>query len=271
MPQFLNHQIIKKELLNLFYTADECIFLVSPYIKLNDEMRKALSRKRNDPKFEIVVLFGKNEENLSKSLSREDMEFFKDFANVEICYHADLHAKYYGNEIKSIVTSLNLHQYSVKNNIEIGILLERKMFDFGGDKKLDTEIFEYIEKVLESSELVYEKRTKQERFLFGLIGGKTNKKVSYDATSQIYGSPLTPNMYPNSQKMGYCIRTGKEIPFNIKVPYSKEAHQSWAVFKNENYKEQYCHYSGEKSNGETSFSRPVLKKYFKEAMSLQNK
>ena len=29
-------QIIKKELLNLFYTADEYIFLVSPYIKLND-------------------------------------------------------------------------------------------------------------------------------------------------------------------------------------------------------------------------------------------
>jgi len=49
MAQFLNHHNIKKEF----------IFLVSPFIKLNDEMKYALSRKKNDVNFEIVVLFGK--------------------------------------------------------------------------------------------------------------------------------------------------------------------------------------------------------------------
>lgn len=270
MAQFLNHHNIKKEVLNLFQTAERFIFLVSPYIKLNEEMRRALSSKRNDPNFEIVVLFGKNEENLSKSLSREDMEFFKDFANVEISYHPDLHAKYYANEIKSIVTSLNLHQYSVKNNIEIGILLERALMSIGGDKKLDSEIFSYIEGVIDDSEIVYEKRTKQESFFFGLLKGKTTKHVGHDATSGIYGNVKNKSDHTKTNKKGYCIRTGTEIPFNMDVPFSKPAYESWARYKKKDYPEKFCHYSGESTNGETSFARPVLRQYYKDAKNLQN-
>ena len=81
MPQFLHHENIKKELLHLFKEAEEILFLVSPYIQLSEEMKRSLSRKKNDVAFEIVVLFGKNEHNLSKSLSREDMDFFKQFQN----------------------------------------------------------------------------------------------------------------------------------------------------------------------------------------------
>lgn len=46
MARFLHHSNIKKELLDLFRTAEEMIFLVSPFIKLNEEMRRALSRKK---------------------------------------------------------------------------------------------------------------------------------------------------------------------------------------------------------------------------------
>jgi hypothetical protein len=57
----------------------------------------------------------------------------------------------------------------------------------------------------------------------------------------------------------------------MKVPYSKSSYESWSKWKNKDYKEKYCHFSGEPSNGETSFARPVLGKYYKEAMGLQNK
>ena len=33
--------------------------------------------------------------------------------------------------------------------------------------------------------------------------------------------------------------------------------------------EKYCHYSGEKSNGETSFAKPILSKYYKQAIENQ--
>lgn len=270
MPQFLHHENIKKELLNLFKEAEEILFLVSPFIQLSDEMKSSLSRKKNDISFEIVVLFGKNEQNLSKSLSREDMEFFKQFQNVQIFYQADLHAKYYGNETKSIVSSLNLHQFSVKNNIEIGILLERKFLNLNGDKQLDTEIFEYIKEVIEHSEIVYEHTTKQKNSFFGFIKGEKKRKVSYDATEIVYQDIHIKSIH-KSNRSGYCIRSGVEITFNLNAPFSKEAYLSWSKWKNKNFKENFCHYSGEPSNGETSFSKPVLPKNYSAAMSLQKK
>ncbi len=67
---------------------------------------------------------------------------------------------------------------------------------------------------------------------------------------------------------GYCIRTGKEIPFNVKQPMTKEAFESWSKFKNEDYPEKYCHFTGEKSDGETSVSRPILKKNWQKAKAV---
>ena len=34
---------------------------------------------------------------------------------------------------------------------------------------------------------------------------------------------------------GYCIRTGKTIPFNDKHPMCDEAYQSWAKYKNKDF------------------------------------
>lgn len=266
MPNFLDHTNIKKELLNLFKEAEEVLFLVSPYIQLSEEMKRALSRKKNDIDFQIVVLFGKNEHNLSKSLSRDDMEFFKQFQNVQIFYNADLHAKYYGNETKSIVTSLNLHQFSVKNNIEIGIMLERKLLSFNGDKQLDSQIFDYINEVVENSELVYDHSTNQKSSFFGLFKGKKKRHVEYDATDIVYQNQEPKNTV---KRTGFCIRTGVQIPFNIKAPFSKPAFESWSKWKNKDFKEKFCHFSGEVSNGETNFSRPVLAKNYAAAMRLQ--
>lgn len=36
-------------------------------------------------------------------------------------------------------------------------------------------------------------------------------------------------------------------------------------FKNPDFPEKYCHFSGEESNGETSVNRPILNKNWKKA------
>jgi len=64
---------------------------------------------------------------------------------------------------------------------------------------------------------------------------------------------------------GYCIRTGVEIPFNVEKPLSYDAYKKWSEFGDSEYPEKYCHFSGEPSNGETSVSRPILKKNWKKA------
>ena len=72
----------------------------------------------------------------------------------------------------------------------------------------------------------------------------------------------------DQKTIGYCIRTGVEIPFDTEKPLSINAYKSWEKFKNDEYAEKYCHFSGEPSNGETSFKKPVLKKNWSKAKKI---
>ncbi len=273
MAEFLSNENLLDELLNLFKDAEQFLVLVSPYIKLNDEMKRALQRKINDENFVVRIVFGKNEENKSKSLSESDMEFFKKFNNVEIYYNQNLHAKYYANEFASIVTSLNLHQYSVKNNIEIGILLRHRLFNLSEESRLDSEMFDYINFIIDQSDKVLKKGVQQNKYFFGLIKGKKEQVVSVDETIKLYqpSNNISTTKTSILIQKGYCIRTGKQIPLNIERPFSYEAYQSWSQYSNPDYKEKFCHFSGEKSDGTICFKRPILKKHWKIAVELIQK
>lgn len=69
----------------------------------------------------------------------------------------------------------------------------------------------------------------------------------------------------SQNRKGYCIRKGVEIPFDIERPFSPEAFKSYIQHNNPDYAEKYCHFSGELSNGETSFRYPIMKKNWKKA------
>ena len=71
---------------------------------------------------------------------------------------------------------------------------------------------------------------------------------------------------PAATLMGYCIRTGEEIPFNRDEPMSPKAFKSWVRFEDEDYPEKYCHFSGEPSDGLTCMAKPILKKNWKKAV-----
>lgn len=76
--------------------------------------------------------------------------------------------------------------------------------------------------------------------------------------------------YEKYNNRGFCIRTGVEIPFNIDKPMCDEAWNEWCEIGDPNIPENYCHYSGEKSNGETSVRYPIKYEYFREASEEYN-
>lgn len=273
MAKFLNPEKLIKEVEDLFDEAEELIFIVSPFIKLDRELKQILQQKKNDPEFQVVLLYGKNENNHGQSLGIDDLSFFKEFMNVDIFYHPDLHAKYYANEFRSIVTSLNLHAFSIANNIEVGVLFERKSrFSGGSDNKEDDKSFKYFESVIEDSDCIFSKHTEQKRSFFGLVKENSRTVVEVDQTRFTHSSSV--NQYDvkrNLQQNGFCIRTGVSIPFDLSRPFSKDAYYSWANFSNPDYPEKFCHYSGEPSKGKTTFENPCLKKYEKDAFVLHNK
>ncbi|SDX05666.1 hypothetical protein SAMN05444410_108161 [Hydrobacter penzbergensis] len=58
------------------------------------------------------------------------------------------------------------------------------------------------------------------------------------------------------------------IPFNVEKPMSYEAFKLWSKYCDPDYAEKFCHFSGEPSNGETSVSKPILKKNWKKAKEI---
>ena len=274
MATFLSPTNLVIELKQLISESENLLILISPYIKLHDEIKRLLDKKVENPNFQLIVVFGKNETDLSKSIGQNDFEYLKNFQNVEIRYVENLHAKYYANEYKSIITSLNLHSFSIKNNIEVGVLFQQKFGakvlnyiseNLAKESNSDIEAYEFFKGVIGTSELYFEKKPNIKSSWFGLVKKQDGNIVDVDKSAEMYKEKSIVDTKTNSLKKGYCIRTGVEIDFNFKVPFSKEAYKSWAQFKNESYPEKFCHFSGEKSNGETCFKTPVLRKYYSDA------
>lgn len=301
MAKFLTGNELNAELEKLFEQAEEQIILISPYIKLHDRFASTLRTKKENSKLEIIIVFGKNEEDLSRSMKQEDFNFFKDFPNIQIRYEKRLHAKYYSNESSAILTSMNLYNFSQDNNIEAGVMTKATLLgnlannlltNVTGEDSFDKTAWAYFIRVIEQSELLFKKVPEYDSSMFGLSKKYKSSKIEVDKLTDFFDNK---SKYDNNNKketyekkvfeqpkqtyfekpkqtdnFGYCIRTGKQIPFNANKPYTDEAFQSWSKFSNEEYPEKFCHFSGEHSNGETTKARPILRKNWKKAKETHN-
>ncbi len=229
MAKFLKTNGVSHHLDLMVDNAKEKLYLVSPFLKFNDRIRKSLEdadRRRLD--FRIV--YGKEE------LLPKEKDWLKSLKSLKLEFCRNLHAKCYLNENEAIVTSMNLYDFSQVNNIEMGILISRK-----DDCELYWELHQEVMRLM---------RPQAE------IPQTVNKAVREPAAK--------PDPGPE-RKYGYCIRTGVKIPFDLERPMSYDAFQSWNRYANADYPEKYCHFSGEHSNGETSFDYPVMRKNWSKA------
>jgi hypothetical protein len=287
MAKFLTGNTLNLELERIFERAEEKLILISPYIKLHSRYTSVLKTKIENDKLEIIVVFGKNEDNKSRSMKEEDFEFFKSFPNIRIFYEPTLHAKYYANDDSAILTSMNLYSFSQDTNIEAGILMKidsigdlanSLVTNLSGDQSMDRQAAEYFDRVIEQAEICFDREPQYESTLMGLHKkykssiNKVDKLTELFAAKNIHGvksGSKTSNVEEKTRD-GFCIRTGVEIPFNTSHPFTKESFESWNRYKNGDFAEKYCHFSGEPSNGLTSFSKPILKKNWANAKEIHN-
>lgn len=268
MAKFLYDNALNIAIENIIENAHDELIIVSPYIKLHERIKAALNLHRSNPDLEIIVIFGKNEYDMSKSVSREDLNFFTQFPNVKIKYEPRLHAKYFANEMAALITSMNLYDYSQNNNVEVGILTE---YQFIGGKAND-EAFNYFSRVIQNAKTIFEKAPNFEKGMMGFTKTYRNSDIiqnvldlhfaGKEAVSKTNERKPDTRAVINSatKRKGYCIRTGIQIDFNIERPMSADAYKNWSKFSNPDYPEKFCHFSGESSNGETTFAKPILKK-----------
>ena len=283
MAKFVKGNGLNAEIESIFDAAEVQLTIISPFIKLHKRFKDSLKSKINNPKLEVQLVFGKNESNKSKSLSSEDFEFFKQFANVRIYYEPRLHAKYYANQTAAVLSSMNLYEYSQNNNIEFGIVTQREMgLDRLKEKvmgvELDNDAWQYFNSVVEGSELLYFNEPVYESNMLGLSKKYIRSEVRVDLlTDELSKAMRVTKAKPNKpaevesvrprndSKNGYCIRTGEQIPFDLTKPYTDKALKSWSRYKNEDFAEKFCHFSGEPSEGKTTMAKPILGKHWKVA------
>ncbi|HEY0667757.1 MAG TPA: phospholipase D family protein [Sphingobacteriaceae bacterium] len=268
-------------LTDLIRNADEYLYLISPYIKLHSRIKDQLKLKKALPTLQIVIVFGKSEPGQSNRISDDDLALLKQFPDIEIRYEKNLHAKYYASEDGALITSLNLYDFSQNNNIEAGIWMETpssivgKITNWSKDSELEGEAFGFFSEVIENAQLLYKRSPVFEESFLCLNKKYIKSEVEVDELDRFFNKqpennqnfsgfksynkqPSAQPFYNNKPQTGYCIRTGKEIPFNPEKPYCAEAYRTWAQFGNEDYPERFCHKTGKESNGKTTLRNPIL-------------
>ena len=286
MSKFLTGKDLEDAIYDIIWETERTLMIVSPFIKLDNYFKELFDKHENNPKIHLILVFGKNEKAVKKSMSKEDFDYFKKFLNVSIIYVPNLHAKYYGNESKGMITSINLYDYSFKNNIEFGVFSEQSILD-RFKTSTDNEAWNECFEIASNNEVVFIKRPMYENKKLIINLGKSYIKsdIIFDSTEKFYGfkkskekSDKRLDDFPEElelgstessrperkiekkdSKTGYCIRSGIEIPFNPKQPMTKTSWKTWNQYGDSDFPENYCHKTGRKSNGKTSMRNPIMK------------
>ena len=118
MPKFLNTSATTYYLEELIKNSRERLWLISPYLKLNERIKELLEDK-DRLKIDVRIVYGKSE------LQPAEVNWLKNLHYIRTSYCHNLHATCYISESACIITSLNLYEFSQVNNNEMGVYIER--------------------------------------------------------------------------------------------------------------------------------------------------
>jgi|TARA_R110002126_G_scaffold411_23_gene2754 phosphatidylserine/phosphatidylglycerophosphate/cardiolipin synthase-like enzyme len=217
MAKFLNTRKAVSEIEDLIKDADQKLILISPYLKLSKDFKELLTYRNSKDKV-TTVIFGKQE------LNPNEMKFLQSLRFVILKYNQDLHAKCYLNDNKMIITSLNLYEFSMNNNKEMGVLIDlsdesdRELFE-DALKEIDfidetSERFEFTSIPEETKSNKTETKTQSTN-----IGSSNSKLLTTKELSQLTNlSSRKVNSWLNDNKLMYkkeddwkVTKSGKEL------------------------------------------------------------
>jgi hypothetical protein len=118
MAEFLNTKKLREFIPKLIESAERELVIISPYIQTSELIINHLkeAEKRG---VEITIVYKENEVN------EHERAKLKDIDNLNLLHHANLHSKCFYNEKYLIIGSMNLYEFSQRNNREMAILFRR--------------------------------------------------------------------------------------------------------------------------------------------------
>ena len=131
--ELLNTTELNYRIENLFRETNNYLIILSPYLDITKKLEIIL--KDSSSKIVIIYRECKNIEYYKKELS-----------NIVFFQSKSLHAKAYISNKTTIISSLNLYEYSQINNFELGIMFENDI-----ERKLFEKLFYEIQILLKTS------------------------------------------------------------------------------------------------------------------------
>ena len=233
MAKFLDTKGIAYHIDEIIKNAKSRLWLVSPYLQIDDRTKQLLKEKDGRAIKELVMC-ARNEPKPDEKAWLESLSF------LEVKLNKDLHAKCYLNEEVALLTSMNLYQYSMVNNREMGVLVNRRE-----DPDLYKDILEECKRVIGATSDIPTPHT----------GKRANRTAITQSADRGAAKPAEPA--PTVPASGFCIRckTGVKVAAPEPTPYCRNCYRSWNRSKDPEYKEKYCHLCGNENS--TSFSKPL--------------
>jgi phosphatidylserine/phosphatidylglycerophosphate/cardiolipin synthase-like enzyme len=242
MVEFLNKDKAYAEIVSIVSKATNKLVLITPYIKIPDDLFERLKYKDGKGTKTVIVC-------REKDLDSEVKTRLKQLRNLELRFDDDLHAKCFYNEDSMVITSLNLYEHSQQHNREMGILL---------NMTADTPVF--TEALNEADYIVT--RAKKDSTITSVFG-KIVKEAKLLVDSQIEDIAERTNTHRSSKERGFCIRCGKSKAYDASAPYCSDCYRLWNKYKNPEYKEEYCHYCG-KPKERITMAKPLCSTCYKQ-------
>jgi len=118
MADFLTTSGISYQIEELIRSSKGELILVTPYLKLSQILFERL-KDADKRGVTITLIYGKQE------LKQDQIDNLNSLENLELYYLENLHAKCYVNENFVILSSMNLYDFSEKNNREMGVLIKK--------------------------------------------------------------------------------------------------------------------------------------------------
>lgn len=230
MTKFLTASETHAVLERIIKSAKSELTLISPYIKLPPVIFERIqsTAQRGIP---ISLVCRK------KDLKIEVEEQLRGISGLHIRFMDNLHAKCYSNEHEILITSMNLYDYSIAMNREVGILLTRTDDAY---ENAATEIAEIIQAAVP---LIAEVKptTSMLRHVQSIFGRAEQPAAARTA----------------SPRHGHCLRCRASIPRNETRPLCAACYHVWAEYGNPDYVESYCHMCGKGNT--TSMNKPLCR------------
>jgi hypothetical protein len=261
MAQFMNATQARGEIERILTNAKYTIVMISPFIKINDDLIKRLT-DAGDRNVKIIMVC-KEEDLKSSERSKIDQ-----IPNLVLRSNDRVHAKCFYNEDSMVITSLNLYESSLGDNHEMGILLHN---DHEEDKLAFQEAKNEAQYILRDSPTI-------SSFSNTKFVPETKTKVNYKSNEPKPVFNRTPiqeqstadsiikgisNFFGFENDTGHCLHCGKDIPLNVNAPYCPECYKRWAKYNDDTYKEKICHKCG--NTADTSKKHPLCYACYKKS------